>query len=247
MSYPPDPNNPYGQPQQAPYGQPQQPYGQPQQAPYGVPPQQNPYGQQPPAYGYPQQGAPNYGYPQQDAAPYGYAPAGPPVVASWGARVGGYIIDSLVIFVPFTICYFIGIAMVVGSVASGVPNCTFPTDPSDTSAPVCTPATTTASTGLSGGGVAIILVGAVLTLGLLIWQLVREGSTGQTIGKRAVGIKLVREIDGRPLGFGMAFVRKLAHVLDNLLCGLGYLWPLWDDKGQCFADKVTNSLVIRAQ
>ncbi|MGF1432238.1 RDD family protein [Kitasatospora sp. LaBMicrA B282] len=230
MSYPPDPNNPYGQPQQAPYGMPQQ---------------QNPYGQ-PPAYGYPQQGAPGYGFPQQAAAPYGYAPAAPPVLASWGARVGAYIIDSLVVFVPFMICYFIGIAMVVSSVATSVPTCTTP-DPSDpSSVPICTPINAGATTSLSGGGLAIILVGAVLTLGLGIWQLVREGQ-GQSLGKKAVGIRLVREIDGQPLGFGMAFVRKLAHFLDSFLCGLGYLWPLWDDKGQCFADKVTSSLVIRAQ
>jgi hypothetical protein len=42
------PDNPYGAPQQPPYGQ--QP---PQQPPYGQqPPPQQPYGQQPPAYGY---------------------------------------------------------------------------------------------------------------------------------------------------------------------------------------------------
>ncbi|WP_329564787.1 RDD family protein [Kitasatospora sp. NBC_01266] len=232
MSYPPDPNNPYGQPQQA---------------PYGVPPQQNPYGQQPPAYGYPQQAAPNYGYPQQAPPNYGYAPVAAPVLASWGARVGGYIIDSLVIMVPLIICYVIGGVMMVSSVATSVPTCTMPTDPTDTSAPICTNVGSATASTLGGGALAIIAVGGLLTLGLAIWQLVREGGTGQTIGKRAVGIKLVRELDGQPLGFGMAFVRKLAHFLDSFLCGIGYLWPLWDDKGQCFADKVTNSLVIRAQ
>ncbi|WP_329580800.1 RDD family protein [Kitasatospora sp. NBC_01250] len=222
MSYPPDPNNPYGQPQQA---------------PYGVPPQQpNPYGQ-PPAYGYPQQGAPQgYGFPQQPA-PYGYVPVAPPVLASWGARVGAYFIDFLVVGLPVIICYFIGGAMLVSTVVKSQTNC--PLD--ENGFPNC-PAP---STSLSGGGLAIIVVGIVLSLILGIWQLVREGQ-GQTIGKKAVGIRLVREIDGQPLGFGMAFVRKLAHFLDGFLCGLGYLWPLWDDKSQCFADKVTNSLVIRA-
>ncbi|AEW96069.1 MULTISPECIES: hypothetical protein [Streptomycetaceae] len=51
MSYPPGPQDPYGQ-QQPGYGQPQQ-------------------GQQP-QYGYPQQGQPQYGYPQQPGYP-GYA------------------------------------------------------------------------------------------------------------------------------------------------------------------------------
>ncbi|MDH6135952.1 putative RDD family membrane protein YckC [Kitasatospora sp. MAA4] len=221
MSYPPDPNNPYGQPQQA---------------PYGVPPQQNPYGQpqQPqPGYGYPQQPPAGYGVPPQ--APYGgYAPA-PPVLASWGARVGGSIIDSLVIFIPLTISYAIGFSMLFSAVKS----CSV--DP-DTGLTVCA----NSSSSSAGAGLAIIGVGALLTFILGIWQLIREGKTGQTIGKKAVGIRLVREIDGQPLGFGMCFVRRLAHVVDSALCGIGYLWPLWDDKGQTLADKIVSSLVIRA-
>ncbi|WP_035848307.1 RDD family protein [Kitasatospora azatica] len=218
MSYPPDPNNPYGQPQQA---------------PYGVPPQ-GPYGQQQPVYGYPQQPAPGYGFPQQ-AAPYGYAPVAPPVLASWGSRVGAYFIDFLIVGIPVIICYVIGIAMVVTKVQNACTTDAYGYTSCDTS-----------SGNISGGGLAVIAVGALVSLVLGIWQLVREGSTGQSVGKKAVGIKLVRELDGQVLGFGMAFVRKLAHFLDNMLCGLGYLWPLWDDKSQTFADKVTSSLVIRA-
>ncbi|GAA1264474.1 hypothetical protein GCM10009665_62360 [Kitasatospora nipponensis] len=224
MSYPPDPNNPYGQPQQAPYGVPQQqnPYGQPQQQ----------------AYGYPQQAAPGYGYPQQAAPGYGYPQAAPPVLASWGARVGASFIDFLVVGLPSTIGTIIGIGMVATSVAKSVTNC--PTDSYGT--PICP----TPSSGITGGGMALILIGSLLSLILGIWQLVREGSTGQTIGKKAVGIRLVREMDGTTLGFGLAFVRRIAHALDSLLCGIGYLWPIWDDKGQTFADKVCNTLVIRA-
>ena len=72
-----------------------------------------------------------------------------------------------------------------------------------------------------------------------------EGQTGQTVGKKALGIRLVRETDGQPLGVGMAFVRRLAHFLDSLACYLGWLWPAWDAKRQTFADKVCSSIVIR--
>ncbi|WP_052682213.1 hypothetical protein [Saccharothrix sp. ST-888] len=60
----------YGQGQQYPQGQPQQPYGQPPQG-------QPPYGQPPaaPQYGAPQQ--PQYGYPQQPPAPQYGAPQPP--------------------------------------------------------------------------------------------------------------------------------------------------------------------------
>jgi hypothetical protein len=114
VSYPPGPNNPYGQqppPQQPqqPYGYPQQPPQQPQQ-PYGYP--QQPPQQPQPGYGYPQQqqqpqGAQPYGaYPQQPHAPYGYA-GGPEVMpqAPKTARtllfvLGGMeIVAALLVFV----------------------------------------------------------------------------------------------------------------------------------------------------
>ncbi len=216
MSYPPDPNNPYGQ-QQAPYGVPQQPPG------YGYP-QQQPYGQQPPpGYGFPQQ-AP---YGQQPPPGYGY-PA--PVIASWGARVAAFLLDGLISSVPIGI----GLVVFVGTIKTTPGYCD--------SAGYCDPDITTPSP----VGLALLGICSLLALAVGIWQLVSEGSSGQTIGKKALGIRLVREADGRPLGFGMAFVRRLAHVLDGMACYIGYLWPLWDDKGQTFADKIVSSLVIRA-
>ena len=92
---------------------------------------------------------------------------------------------------------------------------------------------------------ALAIIGYLAVIGVAIWQLIREGRTGQTLGKQAVGIRLVREIDGQPLGVGMAFVRRLAHFLDSLACYLGWLWPAWDAKRQTFADKVCSSIVIR--
>jgi hypothetical protein len=42
----------------------------------------------------------------------------------------------------------------------------------------------------------------------------------------------------------MSFVRQLAHIVDGLVCNLGYLWPIWDPKKQTFADKIMGTLVI---
>ena len=53
----------------------------------------------------------------------------------------------------------------------------------------------------------------------------------------------VREQDGQPVGVLMAFVRELAHVVDGILY-LGYLWPLWDQKRQTFADKICPTVVL---
>ena len=58
-----------------------------------------------------------------------------------------------------------------------------------------------------------------------------------------MGIKLVEERTGQPIGAGMCFVRDLAHILDGFFY-LGYLWPLWDNKRQTFADKILTTVVV---
>ncbi|MFK0281480.1 RDD family protein [Streptomyces sp. NPDC090499] len=90
------------------------------------------------------------------------------------------------------------------------------------------------------------IIGGLAILGIAIWQLIMEGRTGQTIGKKALGIRLVKEATGQPVGVGMAFVRRIAHILDSLACYLGWLWPAWDSKRQTFADKVCGTIVIRS-
>jgi uncharacterized RDD family membrane protein YckC len=74
------------------------------------------------------------------------------------------------------------------------------------------------------------------------WYL--QGRTGQSWGKRVLHLKLVRMADKQPIGAGAAFVRGLAHLLDILTLGIGYLFPLWDPRRQTLADKVMKAIVI---
>ena len=97
----------------------------------------------------------------------------------------------------------------------------------------------------SGLGVLIAILGYLGILAFVIWnQIIVQGQTGQSIGKKQIGIKLIAEQTGQPLGPLMTFVRMIAHVLDSI-CMIGYLWPLWDAKKQTFADKVMSSIVIK--
>ena len=96
-----------------------------------------------------------------------------------------------------------------------------------------------------GGGAAIAVLGGIGAFGFFVWQLVVQGQTGQTIGKKAVGIKLVRESDGQVVGPGLSFGRFAVHYVTDGLCYLGYLWPLWDAKKQTWADKILSTLVIK--
>jgi uncharacterized RDD family membrane protein YckC len=103
--------------------------------------------------------------------------------------------------------------------------------------------------GVAIGGVAgavIAIVGYVGSAVFGIWnQIVRQGNTGQSIGKEKMGIKLIKESDGQVLGPGYCFVRGLAHIVDAIPCYIGFLWPLWDDKAQTFADKICGTIEIK--
>ncbi|MEU9081063.1 RDD family protein [Streptomyces sp. NPDC048357] len=212
-----DPNNPYGQ--QPPQGQP----GYPQQAPQGVPPQ----------YGYPQQppqgAAPQYGYPQQAPPPaYGY-PQQPGMPGMPGMPGAG--MPPLAHWGLRVGAYLLDALIIAGPMyaLAGI------------GAAVSGGDSDSAAAGVLG------LIGMLYALGMFFFQLYKEGTTGQTIGKKVVGISLHKEADGATLGFGMAFVRKLAHILDGIPCYIGWLWPLWDAKKQTFADKVCSTVVVKVK
>jgi uncharacterized RDD family membrane protein YckC len=97
-------------------------------------------------------------------------------------------------------------------------------------------------------GVLIMVVGYGVILAVSIWNFVmKQGTTGQSIGKGVMNIKVVGENTGQPLGTGGAFVRWLMHTfVDGAICYLGFLWPLWDDKKQTWGDKVASSVVVQA-
>src|SRR5262249_23073126 len=102
------------------------------------------------------------------------------------------------------------------------------------------------STGLSGAGWAIYAVGALGSLIIGVWNLfIRQGRTGKSLGKQAVGTMLVSAQTGQPIGARMAFLRQTCHIVAALPCYIGFLWPLWDSRRQTFADKIVNSVVVR--
>ncbi len=94
---------------------------------------------------------------------------------------------------------------------------------------------------------AVIFLCYLIALGITIYnRWIQAGRTGQSWGKKALGIKLISEATGQPIGAGMAFARDIVHILDGIPCYIGYLWPLWDAKRQTFADKILNTIVIPA-
>ena len=82
---------------------------------------------------------------------------------------------------------------------------------------------------------------------LLFWgyPIVLEVWFGQTLGKRALGLRVVAR-DGAPLGWVPAIVRNLLRTVDMLPFGyaLGLLACLWDPHGRRLGDLVAGSLVV---
>ena len=96
--------------------------------------------------------------------------------------------------------------------------------------------------GFSAAGLIFSLLGLVV-FGYNRWF--QAGKTGQSWGKKALGIRLVSQETGQPIGGGMAFARDICHFVDGVICYIGYLWPLWDDKKQTLADKIVKTVVVR--
>ena len=70
-------------------------------------------------------------------------------------------------------------------------------------------------------------------------------SVGWSLGKRAVGLRIIGETGRRP-GYGRGFARTLGAWLSWLSLGLGVLWAAWDRRGQTWHDKMAQTYVVRA-
>lgn len=83
-------------------------------------------------------------------------------------------------------------------------------------------------------------------LGGIVYLTVLEGGArGQTIGKRALGIRVVSHAAGAPIGRVRAFIRYVGRYVSSILL-LGYLWMLFDREKQTWHDKMAGSIVVRA-
>jgi len=96
----------------------------------------------------------------------------------------------------------------------------------------------------TAGSAALGLLLSLASLGWAIYNAYLNGTTGQSIGKKVVGLKVVGEQTGQPIGAGMGIARGIAHIVDAIICYVGFLFPLWDSKKQTLADKIVKSVVV---
>jgi uncharacterized RDD family membrane protein YckC len=152
--------------------------------------------------------------------------------ASWGIRVGGYLIDTvifLVVLVVLLVVFRHSNTLEVHLMARRG---------------------TTRKRHISA---LPFIITAVL---YVAYGTVLCGSKrGQTVGMMAVGVRAVRDGSFGVLGYGRALTRAvvegLLRLIEFLFVLLGVIWlldmlfPLWDAKRQTLHDKVAGSVVVR--
>jgi uncharacterized RDD family membrane protein YckC len=169
--------------------------------------------------------------PPAGATGYGQPLAGAmPAMANFGQRLGGYVIDGLI-----TTAMVIPAVLAVQFGPRDPPEqCTINGDPNF----ICEDLTS------AGWGIVIVLaiaafVGAIAYWGIMVGK-------GQTVGMKALNIRVADMNTGQPIGTGRGVGRFFAMYLSSFLCYLGYLWMLWDDKSQTWHDKIVSTVVVDA-
>jgi uncharacterized RDD family membrane protein YckC len=83
-----------------------------------------------------------------------------------------------------------------------------------------------------------------LLVGISYFTYFEGGPTGQTLGKRALGIRVIDFKGGGPIGYGRGLLRYIARFLSAIVFFLGYFWMLWDPEKQTWQDKIAGTVVV---
>lgn len=89
-------------------------------------------------------------------------------------------------------------------------------------AAVAVPLTMAAGVSRSGMVAVMVTLGLFLFAAMIAYYVWMHGRWGQTLGKMALGMKVVR-VDGSPLGYGGALLRLVSSVLSTLSFMIGYI------------------------
>jgi uncharacterized RDD family membrane protein YckC len=101
---------------------------------------------------------------------------------------------------------------------------------------------------MAGGGATAKLNGGPAFLFYVLalaYYVVLEKSWGATLGKKAVGIRVVQE-DGSPITWGQSVLRNLLRIIDGLfvyLVGAIFVWT--SDTKQRLGDRVAKTYVVK--
>ena len=93
------------------------------------------------------------------------------------------------------------------------------------------------------GGKIFLLYQAITLLLDMAYFTYFHGTTGQTPGKRLLGLRVVEEAGG-PIGLGTAFLRWVGYIVSAVPMLMGFLWAGADRRKQGWHDKIAGTVVI---
>lgn len=88
----------------------------------------------------------------------------------------------------------------------------------------------------------VVAIGGVVVGILLLYFPILEGRFGQTVGKRLLGLRVLKE-DGLPMGYKEAFLRRLSFYFDFLVIDALFI-PFTEKKQRAF-DIIARTVVVR--
>ncbi|HEY7954625.1 MAG TPA: RDD family protein [Polyangia bacterium] len=93
-------------------------------------------------------------------------------------------------------------------------------------------------------GDALALVGLVLLAVLaFLYFFIFQALSGQTPGKRLVGVRVIDAFGDRP-SLGRALLRTAAYLPSALLLGIGFLWVGFDPEKRGLHDRLADTYVV---
>jgi len=82
-----------------------------------------------------------------------------------------------------------------------------------------------------------LLVSVAHFVGFWLWR-------GQTPGKMAVGIKVIRT-DSSPLTWQCALLRYSGYIVSAMILFIGFIWIAFDSRKQGIHDRIANTYVVK--
>lgn len=89
-------------------------------------------------------------------------------------------------------------------------------------------------------------VGSAASFGVSLYYWVfYQATTGQTLGKKVMGIQVLTLSGQRPSYMTFILREILGKFISTLILFIGYLFPLWDAKKQALHDKIASTIVVK--
>jgi uncharacterized RDD family membrane protein YckC len=146
--------------------------------------------------------------------------------APHGARLVAYILDGIIIGIVVTVIAAIG-ALVFFSGSTVVDN----------------RVTNVSTVGAIVGGILFLIS---ILVGLLYFPYFWVNG-GATIGMRPFNLKVVRDKDGGPIGWGTGILRLIGLWIAGAVFYLGFIWIFIDKRRRGWQDLIAGTLVVKQE